>query len=88
MNYELSESLAAKVLATVDAGLVQGIGIAEPGAMCIEAAVCYAMGLPHSDRPTCVGEAVRAFKIRLNDSQWSSDKARAEGMRKLAIAQP
>jgi hypothetical protein len=83
----LNEDLAVKVLRTVDAGLVQGLGKAEPGMMCIEAAVCYAMGLPHSDNPTCVGSAVRTFKIRLNDASWSSPAARAAGMRKLAVAQ-
>lgn len=55
--------------------------------MCVEAAVCCALGLPHSDEPTCVGEAVRSAKIVLNDSAWSSDKARAKGMRRIAIAQ-
>jgi hypothetical protein len=86
-DFAVSESLARKVLETVDAGLSYGLGEPVPGKMCVEAAVCYAMGLPHSDRPTCVGEAVRRFKIRLNDSRWSSRTARANGMRKLAIAQ-
>jgi hypothetical protein len=86
-DFAVSESLARKVLETVDAGLSHGLGEPVPGKMCVEAAVCYAMGLPHSDRPTCVGEAVRRFKIRLNDSSWSSRTARANGMRKLAIAQ-
>lgn len=85
--YELNESLARRVLEVVDAGLVNGLGVPEPGRMCVEAAVCFAMGLPHSDEPTCVGSAVRRFKIRLNDSRWSSDAARTNGMRKLAIAQ-
>jgi hypothetical protein len=87
MSVELNESLAAKVLSVVDAGLVNGKGIPEPGKMCVEAAVCFAYGLPHSDNPPCVGRAVRAFKIRLNDSRWSSNDARTKGMRKLAIAQ-
>jgi hypothetical protein len=47
--------------------------------MCVEAAVCYALGLPHSDNPPCVGYAVRQYKIRLNDSNWSSNEARAKG---------
>lgn len=85
--YELNESLARRVLEVVDAGLVNGLGVPEPGRMCVEAAVCFAMGLPHSDEPTCVGSTVRCFKIRLNDSHWSSDAARTNGMRKLAIAQ-
>lgn len=71
----------------VDAGLTIGKGRPEPGKMCVEAAVCFAFGLPHGDNPPCVGEAVRSFKIALNDCRWSSDEARANGMRKLAIAQ-
>ena len=84
---ELNEEVAKKVLALVDRGLVRGLGEAVPGKMCVEAAVCFALGLPHGDNPPCVGEAVRTFKIRLNDSGWSSPESRAKGMRKLAIAQ-
>ena len=73
---ELNESIARKVLTTVDAGLVSGMGDQVPGRMCVEAAVCYAYGLPHSDNPPCVGAAVRSFKIGLNDSRWSSSTAR------------
>lgn len=83
----LNEDLARKVLEVVDQGLVIGKGEPIPGKMDVEATVCYAMGLPHSDKPPCVGKSVRSFNIRLNDSPWSSDKARAIGMRKLAIAQ-
>ncbi len=87
VNPAVSLEVAKKVLAVVNAGLVSGMGEPTPGKMCVEAAVCYAMDLPHSDRPSCVGEAVRRFKIRLNDSKWSSDAARTDGLRKLAIAQ-
>lgn len=68
-------------------GLVAGLGEPIPGQMCVEAAVCYAFGLPHSDNPPCVGEEVRKFKIKLNDEAWSSPQARAIGMCDLAIAQ-
>lgn len=71
----------------MDAGLVKGKGVAEPGKLCVEAAVCLALGLPHGDDPECVGKAVRGFKIALNDCDWSSDAARAKGMRKIAVAQ-
>ena len=84
---EMTRELAQKVLQTVDAGLVNGIGEPIPGKMCVEAAVCYAMGLPHSDNPKCVGSSVRRYKIRLNDSRWPTDKDRTEGMRKLSVAQ-
>jgi hypothetical protein len=87
MNSEINESLARRVLEVVDAGLVHGMGAPEPGKMCVEAAVCFAMGLPHSDEPTCVAPALRRLKIRLNDSRWSSDQARSKGLRRLAIAQ-
>jgi hypothetical protein len=78
---------ARKVLEVVDAGLCGGIGNPVPGQMCVEAAVCYALGQPHGDEPECVNDAVRRFKIKLNDSPWSSNEARAAGMRRLAIAQ-
>src|SRR6476646_3663897 len=87
MNQMVSREIAKKVLEVVDAGLVSGKGVPIPGQMCVEAAVCYAMGLPHSDEPKCVGSAVRAFKIQLNDSKWPTDADRTKGMRKLAIAQ-
>jgi hypothetical protein len=87
IKMEINEALATKVLEAVSHGLVKGLGVQEPGKMCVEAAVCYAMGLPHGDEPTCVGSAVRSYKIRINDSQWTSDKARADGMRRVAIAQ-
>ncbi len=86
-TYVVTKELATKVLKTVDRGLVKGIGAPSPGAMCVEAAVCYAMGLPHSDSPTCVAPAVRSFKIGLNDADWSSNYARARGLRQIAVAQ-
>ena len=87
MKYEISEAVARKVVETVDQGLVHGLGTQRPGSMCVEAAVCFAMGLPHGDNPPCVGSAVRSYKIRLNDSVWSSNEARAKGMRRVAVAQ-
>src|SRR2546428_1654802 len=83
----ITKALAAKVLEVVDAGLVRGIGKPILGHMCVEAAVCFALGEPHGDEPSCVGAAVRAFKIRLNDARWSSDAARTKGLRELAVAQ-
>ncbi len=79
--------IARKVLAVVDAGLVNGVGNPVPGQMCVEAAVCYALGLPHGDDPKCVAPSLRSLKIRLNDSRWSSSESRAKGLRRLALAQ-
>ena len=84
---KVNRTLAKKILELVDTGLCKGLGKAEPGNMCIEAAVCYAMGLPHDDKPPCVHPYVRQLKISINDCEWSSNAARAKGMRRLAIAQ-
>ena len=84
---QATRETAEKIIELLGHGLTSGKGSPKPGQMCVEAAVCYAMGLPHSDEPVCVSPAIRAFKIKLNDSAWSSNRARAEGMKRLAIAQ-
>lgn len=78
---------AQKVYDLVGAGLVSGLGQPVPGQMCVEAAICLAMGDAWGDTPTCVGDADRQFSITLNDTTWSSPEARAKGMRSLSIAQ-
>src|SRR6187200_3736661 len=87
MNTQINENVARKVIEVVDAGLVSGVGNPVPGQMFVEAAVCYAMGLPHGDDPYTVSTVLRALKIRLNDSTWSSARSRATGLRRLAVAQ-
>ncbi len=67
-------------------GFSSGLGDRD-GQMCVEAAICYALDLPHGDDPECVGHSVRSYKIRLNDAEWSSPQARAAGLRDLGIAQ-
>jgi hypothetical protein len=84
----ITREAAAKVLQIVDAGLISGGGKkAIAGQVCVEQAVCMGLGLPHSDNPSCVAPAIRSLKIRLNDSSWSSNQARAKGLRRLALAQ-
>lgn len=87
MSNNINKTAIKKLLKTVDAGLCCGLGDPVPGEMCVEAAVCYALGLPHGDAPECVGWAVRYRVIRINDGDWSSNEARAAGMRRLAVAQ-
>ena len=84
---KLLKSHAKKVVALVDKGLVSGLGNPRPGEMCVEACVCYALGLPHGDDPKCVSPALRKLKITLNDYSWSTNSARAKGLRRLAVAQ-
>ena len=78
--------LIPKFDAVLERGLCKGVGVRD-GQMCIEAAICYALDLPHGDKPNCVAESVRRFKIKLNDAHWSSPQARARGLRDLGIAQ-
>ena len=93
MQPEITKDVVIRLLGVVDAGLINGVGPPDehgngvPGAMCVEAAVCYALGLPHGDDPRCVAPSLRSLKIPLNDSRWSSDKARAKGLRRLAVIQ-
>jgi len=87
MSIEVTRQHAEKVLELVNCGLVAGLGNNKPGEMCVEAAVCYAFGLPHGDNPVCVAPVLRSFKIRLNDAKWSSNQVRANGMRRLALIQ-
>lgn len=82
---EIDEALARKVLEVLSHGLTYGMGT--PGQMCVEAAVNYAMGAEHGDNPACVAPALRRLKIRINDATWSSNQARADGLRRLAVAQ-
>jgi hypothetical protein len=85
---EITEAMAAKVLEVVDCGLSHGLGKPEPGYLCVEAAVAYAMGEGHTDKPSCVAPAVRHLKIVLNDAKWwQSNESRAKGLRRLALAQ-
>jgi hypothetical protein len=85
---EITREHIAKIHQLLDAGLVSGLGEPKAGSMCVEAAINYALGRPHGDDPGCVMQSLRHLKIKLNDSgRWTSNKARAEGLRRLAIAQ-
>ncbi len=44
---------ARKLLEVVDAGLCSGLGEPIPGQMCVEAAICFALGLPRQISFTC-----------------------------------
>jgi hypothetical protein len=48
-DWGITEQVARRVIEVVDAGLVRGVGDPVPGQMCVEAAINYAMGLPHGD---------------------------------------
>jgi len=84
LNFDV---IVPKFDAILARGLSEGLGQRD-GQMCVEAALCAALGLPHGDDPGCVTASIRAFKIRLNDSSgWSSPASRAQHLRDLGIAQ-
>ena len=83
----ITKEIVDKLTTTVSAGLIGGLGAPRPGEMCIEAAICYTLGLQHGDRPTCVHQSIRGLSIALNDAKWSSNKVRADSLKNLAIAQ-
>lgn len=83
---------AQNILAFVDYGLSEGVGDEvrpKRGKVCVEFAVSIAMGEPENvDGPSCVNKKVRSDKIALNDvSLWGSNKNRARGLRRVAVAQ-
>ena len=86
MNFDISTFNVKKYDDILSKGLSKGLGNRE-STMCIEAAICTVLDLPHSDNPQCVTNSVRAFKINLNDKNWSSNAARASGLRDLGLAQ-
>jgi hypothetical protein len=85
-TFDLTKFNIKKFDEILERGLSSGLGTPEDK-VCIEAAICMTLGLPHGDDPGCVSRAIRAFKISLNDKTWSSPRARAAGLRDLGIAQ-
>ena len=80
-------NIESKLTEIISHGLIAGLGSAAPGHMCIEAAVCLALGEPFSDSPSCVAKPDREFAININDCSWSSPEARAHALLPLALAQ-
>jgi len=84
----INQELVNKIHCLLDKGVTSDFSLdPKPGNMCLEQVVSYALGEKINDSPSCVGEKVRKFVISLNDQDWSSASARAEGMRELSIAQ-
>ena len=84
---KITPELINKIDEGLSHGLSHGLGKPKPGEMCVEALICNVLGEPHNDKPSCVDPILNRVKIVLNDSRWSSKKARAKGLRNLAILQ-
>jgi len=84
----INQKLVNKINSLLDKGITYGLSEDRKlRKMCLEQVISYALGEGFTDEPSYVGKQVRRFVICLNDQFWSSASARAEGMRKLAIAQ-
>lgn len=84
---KIKEEKVKELIKTISKGLVSGVGEPEPGQMCVMHAISVVMeGEQYSDRPICVHDIITDFDIVLNDCYWSSDKARAKGMIREAVA--
>lgn len=85
----ISKESVCNLIRVVDAGLIgQNAGDPMPGKMCLEAAVAFSLGYEFNDMPKCVNGSLVGFKIELNDElPWASDKERAKGLRRIAVAQ-
>jgi hypothetical protein len=84
---KITPELITKIDEGLSHGLTSGLGKPIPGQMCVEALICNVLGEPHNDKPSCVDPILNQVKIQLNDFNWSSNQARAKGLRNLAILQ-
>ena len=84
---QITTEIRDRLTTAITPGLVSGLGQPEPGKMCVEAAICWSMGEPHGDCPTCVASPDRDYAVAINDSAWSSPAIRAKHMLPLALAQ-
>ncbi len=82
----MSQTAEQKLTEIINQGLVSGLGEAEPGKLCVEAAICLALGEPHSDKPSCVHMADRRLGMKINDSFKGTDAERAELLLPIALA--
>jgi hypothetical protein len=76
-----------KIADIVSQGLVCGVGKPVPGQLCLEAAICLALGEPHGDEPSCVAAPDRNFAIRLQDAFPGTSQERAALFLPLGLAQ-
>lgn len=58
-----------------------------PGELCIQAAICAAMGEKHGDEPTCVEQPDNRISIAVNDLNWGTNRTRAKYLLPIGLAQ-
>src|SRR5262245_46412083 len=84
----ITKTLIDKVLNIITGGLTKGAGDMR-NTVCVQQAVSKACGkTEYGDHPTfCVAQETVGFGIGMNDRLWSSQQARADGMRRFAVAE-
>lgn len=84
---KIKEEKVKELIKTIDAGLCYGLGKPRAGEMCVMHAISVIIeGREYDDAPECVNDDISDFDIALNDQPWSSNKARAKGMKREAVA--
>lgn len=85
---KITKDIIEKVLNIITGGLENGAGN-NLNTFCVQQAVSKACNhIEYNDHPIfCVDDQVVSFGIRMNDRGWSSRKARADGMRRFAVAE-
>jgi hypothetical protein len=87
---KITKEIIDRLLDILNAGLCSGAGdMSVPGTFCVQQAVSMATGQPEEgDAPVnCINDEIRSWGINMNDQEWSSPKARSDGMRRFAVAQ-
>lgn len=88
MKFKILPTFVGDILRKFRFGLQSGLGNGGDGHMCVQHVVSRALGEGRTDNPTCVKQSVTGYGIALNDAPgWSSHKARAEGLKRFAVAQ-
>ena len=87
---KITKGIVDRLLDILKDGLCSGAGdMSGPGTFCVQQAVSMATDqADEGDSPlNCINETVRSWGVGMNDQGWSSPKARADGMRRFAVAQ-
>lgn len=87
---KITKNIVDRLLNILKDGLCHGAGdMSGPGTFCVQQAVSMATGQPdEGDHPLdCIADNVRAWGVNMNDQEWGSERSRADGMRRFAVAQ-
>lgn len=87
MSNQITEETIRSLLAVVDQGLSKGRYYPDESKPSIDEAICLALKEPHRPSLLCISPQLRKLLVQFNDVNWTSEAARANGLRLLAVAQ-